>query len=343
VSFFTIDEKQYEYGNLIVKIKSEFQSDIGVYNQSEQVDLNLNIPGFDNLENEIDIIEIKKTFSSLISSFPDLALTYTIIFSDTYSSKEFSEFLINSNMFEYSLNNLTGEFATGQPNDPLYSSPGTSCYSCPTSIYDQWYMSNIGATTAFNQYNYGGFKVNVAIIDDAVEIDHEDLLSNIWVNQGELPSSIISAGDTNLDGYISATELLVASGYSTLDDLLISSSTITDGIDNDNNGYIDDIIGWDCTGTDDNNPTPPFADFDLWSHGTHVTGIAGAETDNNLGMASLSRNNARIIPIKIQVDNATVTGFNFDDLMDAIIYAYINNAKIFQPLIQLALFLGPLS
>ena len=100
----------------------------------------------------------------------------------------------------------------------------------------------------------GDSTVSVAIIDTGVDWDHEDLASVVWKNKNEIPDN---------------------------------------GIDDDNNGYIDDIRGWDFvsginnayTGEDglleDNNPM----DFD--GHGTHVSGITGGATNNGIGIASL--------------------------------------------------------
>ena len=62
-----------------------------------------------------------------------------------------------------------------------------------------------------------------------------------------------------------------------------------DNIDNDDNGYIDDLIGWDASGewgTPDNDPFPKdgvLNDSD-WAHGTQVAGILAATTDNEIGI-----------------------------------------------------------
>jgi hypothetical protein len=82
------------------------------------------------------------------------------------------------------------------------------------------------------------------MVDDAVLLNHEDLAAQIWTNLGEIPG---------------------------------------DSIDNDNNGFIDDVHGYDL-GDDDNDPNPPSgANDNDFSHGTHTSGIAGATTDNGLG------------------------------------------------------------
>ena len=115
-----------------------------------------------------------------------------------------------------------------------------------------------------------GGNATVAIIDNAVLLSHQDLSPNIWVNPGETPN---------------------------------------DGIDNDNNGYVDDINGYDVADNDDD-PNPPNGSF---NHGTHCAGIAAAATDNNTGIASIGFD-TKIIAVKATGDsesNATISaGFS---------------------------------
>src|SRR5574343_601748 len=101
----------------------------------------------------------------------------------------------------------------------------------------------MNAAGAWNYFSTGS-TVKIAIVDDAVERTHPDLSPNLWVNPGEIASN---------------------------------------GIDDDGNGYIDDINGYDV-GSNDNNPNPPTTSYD---HGTHVAGISSARSNNSTGVASI--------------------------------------------------------
>lgn len=157
------------------------------------------------------------------------------------------------------------------PNDPLLSS--------------QYSHTVINALQSWD-IHLGG-NVNVAIVDDAVKITHEDLAPNIWVNPNEIPG---------------------------------------DGIDNDNNGYVDDINGWDAA-DDDNNPNPPLTapEFEF-THGTHCAGIAGAASDNGKGVASIGFNN-KIIAVKCTRDNSGNTNI-LDEPYKGVEYAIAAGADV---------------
>ncbi|QIR40666.1 S8 family serine peptidase [Tolypothrix sp. PCC 7910] len=113
----------------------------------------------------------------------------------------------------------------------------------------QWGLEKINAPAAWN-YTQGSKSVVVAVVDTGVNYNHPDLAANIWRNTKEI---------------------------------------FGNGIDDDNNGYIDDIYGWDF-GDNDSDPNENDTTKASYGHGTHVAGILGAVGNNNLGITGVSPN-----------------------------------------------------
>ncbi|TAG89144.1 MAG: hypothetical protein EAZ18_21140, partial [Oscillatoriales cyanobacterium] len=118
----------------------------------------------------------------------------------------------------------------------------------------------------------------IGVIDTGVDYNHPDLVGNIWTNPGEI------AGD---------------------------------GIDNDNNGYIDDTRGWDFA-YNDNNP------MDVNGHGTHVSGTIAGKGNNGVGVTGVAWN-AKIMPLKFLNDSGS--GYLSDAIL-AINYATAKGVKL---------------
>jgi hypothetical protein len=124
----------------------------------------------------------------------------------------------------------------------------------------------------------------IAIIDTGIDFKHPDLVGQIWTNVHEIPQN---------------------------------------GLDDDRNGYVDDIQGWDFSANDttwipvleDNDPT------DHYGHGTHIAGIIAAATENNVGIAGIAPH-CRIMPIKFYPMMLTSIAAR------AIIYAADNGADV---------------
>lgn len=116
----------------------------------------------------------------------------------------------------------------------------------------------------------GNEEIVIGVIDTGADLDHEDLEGNLYLNNADP----------------------------------------IDGVDNDNDGYIDNYFGWDFA---DNDNAP---EADASTHGTGVTGIAAAATDNNTGIAGIGFN-SKFMPIKIfkTEDNFSRNSY------EAIIYA----------------------
>ncbi len=156
--------------------------------------------------------------------------------------------------FEISLDTKSFDESTKLPDDQF--------------LERQWYLYNTGAPDLTNTIARGesasGIKPNadirapeawkiknsakniiVAVIDSGVYIEHPDLKDNIWVNKGEIPGN---------------------------------------GVDDDNNGYVDDINGWNfITKTGDPSPTEAGE-----SHGTQVAGVIGAKGNNKIGISGVA-------------------------------------------------------
>ncbi len=167
-----------------------------------------------------------------------------------------------------------------------------------------WGLSSSGAGIKADQAwntTKGSIKNVVGIIDTGIEYTHPDLYKNIFLNQGEIKglSWFKSIVDSDSDGLITFWDLndktnwsgtnnatlhlndYNSNGYIDAGDLLNNSSGWEDGIDNDGNAYIDDLIGWDFA-SNDNDPMDPSG------HGTHVAGTIGAMGDNGIGVTGVN-------------------------------------------------------
>ncbi len=184
----------------------------------------------------------------------------------------------------------------------------------------------------------GSKDIIIAVVDGGVGYTHSELNENLWINQDEIPSTVFTQADQNADGEVTASEVRSylqdngtdhnGDGGITLEDALHDDSDFTDNIDNDSNEFTDDLFGWDFweSGsntqniTQDNNPIHNATD-----HGTHVTGIAAAKTNNGEGVAGAAYNTT-YMPVKAggAPNFADVVGFGYD----GILYAANNGADI---------------
>ena len=144
------------------------------------------------------------------------------------------------------------------------------------SLSSQWAWEQIHAFEAWGIAT-GSADVVVGIVDSGMDYDHIDLANNIWTNPGEIPDN---------------------------------------GIDDDGNGYIDDVHGWNFC-FKNNNPD------DENGHGTHIAGTIGAVTNNGEGVAGINWN-VKLVPLK-----ASYNGYlQHSDIISAIKYATKENIPI---------------
>jgi len=140
-----------------------------------------------------------------------------------------------------------------------------------------WGLNKIQTPQAWD-LTKGSADIVVANIDTGVDYDHPDLAPNIWTNPGEIPGN---------------------------------------GIDDDGNGYVDDIHGYDFA----NNDGDPFDDH---GHGTHTAGTIGAVGNNGIGVAGVNWN-VKIMPVKFLSGSGSGTT---TDAIRSIQYAIDNGADI---------------
>lgn len=137
--------------------------------------------------------------------------------------------------------------------------------------------ADIDAPEAWD-YTTGTGQTVVAVIDTGVDYNHDDLRANIWVNSGEI------AGN---------------------------------GLDDDGNGYIDDLHGYDFANNDSN----PMDDN---GHGTHVSGTIGAVGDNGLGVVGVNWH-TKIMALKFLDESGS--GY-LSNAIRALDYAVANGARL---------------
>lgn len=153
-------------------------------------------------------------------------------------------------------------------------------------VAQQWYLETIDAYEAWETHTGDG-SVVVAVLDTGVDLDHPDLIQNIWHNPDEI------AGD---------------------------------GIDNDGNGWIDDVNGYDFV-DDDGSPVPSLdgeVDEGAVSHGTVIAGIIGATGNNGEGISGINWN-VRLMSVRI-LDSLGVGDSNL--ARQGVAYAVANGADV---------------
>lgn len=183
----------------------------------------------------------------------------------------------------------------------------------------------------------GSPEVVIAIVDGGVDYNHPELDDKLWINQGEVPAVLRPLLDQNSDGIITSTEIKQylqetgddynGDGDVQLDDALHPDAPFMDQLDGDGNSYTDDLFGWDFWSSGDinqvagdNNPV-----YDGTDHGTHVAGIAAAETNNHFGIAGAGFNSTYMaVKAGGTPDDPTAVGFGFE----GIIYAAEQGADI---------------
>lgn len=218
------------------------------------------------------------------------------------------------------------------PNEPGWVASSDPMYNAELAR-GRWGFHNSGAGLASGylddfdidapeawEFQQGDPQVVVAVFDDGVDVTHEDLYLNVFLNNGEAPSNIVSnhkgaSADDGLPGVLTFYDLNVPSVKAALADMgwsdtngngYIDGEDVTewwgdclnngnDGencIDNDGNGFVDDLVGWDFS-TGNNRPF----EVGKGNHGTSVAGLIASVANNGKGIAGAAPR-VRILPVR---------------------------------------------
>ena len=157
---------------------------------------------------------------------------------------------------------------------------------------EQWNLALMNMPQAWG-IEQGTPEVTVAVVDGGVDMQHPEFRSQLWRNVGEVPGN---------------------------------------GVDDDGNGYVDDLNGWDFSDAPtlprngdsrvrDNEPE------DEIGHGTQVSGIIGAAANNGIGIAGIAWR-CRLMPLRAHFKYGGGGYLQNDDVAAAIVYAADNGAQV---------------
>ena len=251
-------------GTLLVKFKSKLEI--------STASLSTGLKSIDDKISRAGINQIEKALPEISDSESTLNKILSFSFDPSHDIQDMINLFSSDPHVEYAEPKYLHELYA-LPNDPYFAG-------------NQTYLSYINLPAAWDIVKGDSGDIVVAVIDDGVDMDHADLVSNLWVNPGEIADN---------------------------------------GIDDDQNGYIDDIHGWNFA-NNTSNPNGISGDIGYTGHGTKVASLFAA-TDNGSMLAGATWN------CELMVLNAAYQDISFGAPSiqwgyESMVYAAENGANI---------------
>lgn len=193
----------------------------------------------------------------------------------------------NVHLITFPFGYLTEEFLKKKPENLkaypniYYRGEFIEYLSSDPMLEKQHYLYHTNTFRAWD-INESSKEVIVAVTDDGFDLKHPDLKNSFWKNTKEIPAN---------------------------------------GIDDDENGYVDDYLGYDFVNKDGD----PSSDNLDGAHGTHVAGIISAGHDNGIGVSGLGKN-VKVMPLKFYTSKRY--DWSSAIVVESYLYAISNGAQI---------------
>jgi len=282
-----INKSRYAKDHFIVKLKNDI-SQITAAGNSHSIS---EISVFKSIPSKINITRIKKLFPADLYHNPELIKKYEmdmfyLVYTDSKNDiKEICSEYEKNEIVEYAEPDFIGESAGEKTYEP--TNPNDEFFN------RQWGLHNDGSVRTTSgrhgkagadmkvlegwEIETGSDNVIVAILDSGTKLDHPDLKGRIWINKNE----------------------------------------IKNGRDDDGNGFVDDIYGYNFAYENSNVK-------DDGGHGTNISGTIGATTNNNIGYAGIDQH-CRLMICK-NLDDENLGEYSWWSA--SLYYAANNGAKV---------------
>lgn len=281
------DKQNYVQGEIIVKLRDDQSKGVSLLSQSKSAIETRDKFILHRLASEYELNQEKQIFKGIRKEAGNTSQNARISLSSTTGAKEKSGKAGMSRCYLLKTDDNVQSICArlSKDSEVEYAQPNYIYKRCSEpndpEFADQYAHQLIQMTDAWD-ISTGSRDVVVAVTDTGVDIEHPDLKDNIWINEGEIPNN---------------------------------------DIDDDENGFIDDVYGWNFE--EDSNDITPVADFwdDIAGHGTWVAGVIAATGNNGEGVTGINwQCSIMVLRLSIYITSEEVAG--------ALDYAAANGANV---------------